>query len=119
MYVVGHQYPPSNILFYVIFVAKCPHEGPSCNSFIIVCAFVVVKHHRSLLSWPILYNSPFFSVKGFTLLTNLYFCYIDNMPSIYFVFKKNYIIQPFKPYIKQTCICGLIKHTCVGFYIIR
>ncbi len=36
----------------------------------IICASIVVKHHCSLLSWPILYNSPLFSVKCFVLLTN-------------------------------------------------
>jgi len=54
-----------------------------------ICAFIVVKNHRNLLSWPILYNSPFLSVKGFTFLNNLYFSYINNVPSIHLVFFKN------------------------------
>ncbi len=74
LYIVGHQYPTSNIFLDIISITKCPHEGPSCNSFITIYVSVVVKHCRNLLFWPILYNSPFFNVKGYALLTNLCFC---------------------------------------------
>jgi hypothetical protein len=35
------------------------------------------------LFWPILYNPPFFNVKGSTFLTNFYFCCTDNVPQIW------------------------------------
>jgi hypothetical protein len=54
--------PHPNIFLYVY---KCPHDGHSCSSFITICAFVIVKHLPNVLSWPILYNSSFSSVKGF------------------------------------------------------
>jgi hypothetical protein len=44
-----------------------------------------------LLSWPIMYNSPFFSVKGYALLTNLCFYYSDKVSSIRHVVKKSFI----------------------------
>ncbi len=90
LYIVGHQYPASNIFLCVISIAKCPHNSPSCSFFITICAFVVVKHRHSLLSWPILYNSPFFSVKGSIFLTNIGFCCASNMPSICLVLKNSF-----------------------------
>jgi len=77
----------TNIFLYMISIAKWPPNGPSCNSIIMIYAFVVVKHLCNMLSWPILYNSPFFDVKGFALLTSLCFCCIYNVPSIWHVFK--------------------------------
>ncbi len=61
-----------NIFLCVMLVAKCLPKGLSCSFFITICVYVV-KHHCSLLFWPILYNSQFFNVKGFTFLTNLCF----------------------------------------------
>jgi hypothetical protein len=90
LYIVGHQYLTSNIFLCVSSVAKCLHVGLSRNSFITICAPIVVKHHHSLLLWPILYNLPFFNVKGFVILTNFYFCCINNMPSISHVFKNSF-----------------------------
>jgi hypothetical protein len=71
----------------IILVVKCPPKGPSCSSFITICDFIVVKHHHNLLSWPIMYNTPFFSVKGFTFLTNFCFCCTINLLSICPIFK--------------------------------
>jgi hypothetical protein len=79
-----------NIFLSIISIAKCLHNGPSYNSFITIYAFVIVKHHRSLLSWLNMYNSPLFNVKGFIHLTNHYFCCIDNVPLIYLVFKNSF-----------------------------
>ncbi len=90
LYIVGHQYPPSIKKNCVILVAKWPLNGPSCNSLITIYVSIVVKHLLSLLSWPILYNSPFFNVNGCAVLTNLCFYYINNVPSIYPIFKKKF-----------------------------
>jgi hypothetical protein len=38
------------------------------ESFITIYVYGAIKHCRSLLSWPILYNSPFFGVKGLFFL---------------------------------------------------
>jgi hypothetical protein len=86
MYIIGHQYPTSNISLYVISITKCPFDGPACNLFITIYVYVLVKHLHSLLSWPILYNSPFYSVKGSTFLTDLYYCCKDIVPLIYPIF---------------------------------
>jgi hypothetical protein len=44
-----------------------------------------------LLSWPIMYNSPLFNVKGYVFLTNLCFYCSDKVPSICHVVKKSFI----------------------------
>ncbi len=72
-----HSWPPiSNIGQYF------PLCDFNCSSLITIYAFIVVKHLWSLLSWPILYNSPFFNMKGYVILTDFCFYYIDNVPSI-------------------------------------
>jgi hypothetical protein len=91
MHIFTYSWPPiSNIFLYVILVAKCPHASPSCNSFITICVFVIIKHHYNLLSWPILYNSPFFSVNGSIFLTNLCLYSINNVFSICHVLKNSF-----------------------------
>ncbi len=87
--VVGHQYPTSNIFLCVILITKCLPDGPSCSFFITIYVFVVVKHHRNLLFWPILYNSPFFNVKGSIILTNLYFVVMITCPKFVIFSKTN------------------------------
>jgi hypothetical protein len=87
---IGHRYLASNIFLCDISVTTCLPNGPSCSSLITICVSVVVKHHCNLLTWPILYNSQFFNVKGFILLINLCFCYIDDVPSICHVLKNSF-----------------------------
>jgi hypothetical protein len=52
LYIIGHQYPTNNIFLYIISIAKCPPDGPSCNFFITICAFIFVKHLRSCCLHP-------------------------------------------------------------------
>jgi hypothetical protein len=86
----------SKILFNVISIAQCAFVAPSCNSFITLYVYVVDKHRLNLLSYPILYQTPFFIAKGSTLLANRCFCLINKDSSIYQVYKKvPDIIQPF------------------------
>jgi hypothetical protein len=92
----------------MILAAKWPHDGPSCGSLITICAFIVVKHLCNLLSWSILYNSPLFNVKGFSLLINIYFCYTYDVLSICHVLKYQAVLNVppshrFQPHNCGTC----------------
>jgi len=78
----------SIIFFFVISVLKCPPIAPSCNYFITFCASMVDRHRLKLLSYPILYKTSLFIVKGLALLTNYCFCHVDKNSSICHVYKK-------------------------------
>ncbi len=79
----------TNIFFCVILVTKLFLDGLSCNFLITIYSLIVVKHFCSVLFWPILYISPFFSVKGFAFLISLCFYCTDNVPSIWHILKKS------------------------------
>lgn len=80
--------------------------------------FCVDRHRLNLLSYPILYKTSLFIVKGLAFLANYYFCHVDKNSSICLVYKKILASFNHSSSMKNKLASVVYSRILVGFVVL-